>query len=216
VPATPPRSRPGSRDRRAEILAAAYRLIAERGLEGLRFGDVARAAGITNGTLLYYFPSKDALVQGVVGHLAHEFATSQAPLPPAAAADPLARLRAELEDVRRRLRDQPGFAAVLLELQARALRDPRVADQLRQLDAGWRTALVGLIEDGQEAGVFDATLGAADAATALMAIVKGIGVQATTLDAAARDQLFATTADAVERWLAGGRPGPAGAPGGPR
>jgi hypothetical protein len=40
-------------DRRGDIARAAYRLIAERGLEGLRFADIARAAGINNGTLLY-------------------------------------------------------------------------------------------------------------------------------------------------------------------
>ena len=60
-----PAARSPRSDRRPEIVAVAYRLIAERGLEGLRFADVAREAGINNGTLLYYFASKDALIQAV-------------------------------------------------------------------------------------------------------------------------------------------------------
>src|SRR5215470_8443122 len=84
VPA-PPRAQ-----RRAAIVHTAYRLIAERGLEGLRFADVAREAGINNGTLLYYFASKDALIEAVGGYLVEQF--SQPGAAPPAGDDPLAAL----------------------------------------------------------------------------------------------------------------------------
>jgi AcrR family transcriptional regulator len=49
------------------------RLIAQRGLEGLRFADVARAAGINNGTLLYYFAGKNALIEAVGKFLVDQY-----------------------------------------------------------------------------------------------------------------------------------------------
>src|SRR5262245_65122284 len=82
-------------DRRAEIVRVAYRLIVERGLEGLRFADVAREAGINNGTLLYYFASKDALIQAVDALLVEQFIQPGAPREDGRPLDPLAELRWE-------------------------------------------------------------------------------------------------------------------------
>src|SRR5215831_3834472 len=84
--------------RRAEIVQVAYRLIVERGLEGLRFADVAREAGINNGTLLYYFASKDALIQAVGVYLVEQFIQPGAPREDGRPLDPLAELRWEFAD----------------------------------------------------------------------------------------------------------------------
>jgi len=45
-----------------EILAAALQLFAERGFTATSLDDVARAAGVTKGTIYYYFRSKEALL----------------------------------------------------------------------------------------------------------------------------------------------------------
>ncbi len=52
--------RPEERPR--EILAAALRLFAERGYTATSLEDVAAAAGVTKGTIYYYFRSKEALL----------------------------------------------------------------------------------------------------------------------------------------------------------
>ena len=52
--------RPQARPR--EILAAALRLFADRGYTATSLEDVARAAGVTKGTIYYYFRSKEALL----------------------------------------------------------------------------------------------------------------------------------------------------------
>jgi AcrR family transcriptional regulator len=49
-------------NKRAAVLAAAVRCFAARGLAGTGMRDIARAAGLTEGTLYHYFPSKDALI----------------------------------------------------------------------------------------------------------------------------------------------------------
>lgn len=49
-------------NKRDVVLAAAVRSFAARGLDGTGMRDIARAAGLTEGTLYHYFPSKDALI----------------------------------------------------------------------------------------------------------------------------------------------------------
>lgn len=52
--------RPDERPR--EILAAALRVFAQHGYNATRVDDIAAAAGVTKGTIYYYFKNKDALL----------------------------------------------------------------------------------------------------------------------------------------------------------
>jgi AcrR family transcriptional regulator len=66
VPVAKPRARAPRWQRRPEtrpqqILEAAFRVFGTRGLHQATLDDVARAAGITKGTIYLYFPSKAAL-----------------------------------------------------------------------------------------------------------------------------------------------------------
>ena len=59
-------ARPGIADeRRASLVRAAYDIIAAEGFERLRTRDVADRVGINVGTLHYYFPTKEALIEAV-------------------------------------------------------------------------------------------------------------------------------------------------------
>ncbi|HKQ68351.1 MAG TPA: TetR family transcriptional regulator, partial [Polyangiaceae bacterium] len=60
--------------RRHDLLAAAYELIAQNGLEGLRTRDITARAGVNISTLHYYFGTKEALLEGVVLFVAQKFA----------------------------------------------------------------------------------------------------------------------------------------------
>jgi AcrR family transcriptional regulator len=51
-----------SSNKRDVVLAAAVRCFAAQGLAGTGMRDIARAAGLTEGTLYHYFASKDALI----------------------------------------------------------------------------------------------------------------------------------------------------------
>lgn len=52
--------------RRAQILEQAIRLIGERGYYGFKIQELASRCGVTNGTLLHYFESKEALLVAVL------------------------------------------------------------------------------------------------------------------------------------------------------
>ena len=163
-------------DRRTEIVEAARRLIVERGLEGLRFGDVARAVGINNGTLLYYFPSKEALIQAVGALLVEHFSTTSTLPAQRAALPPLDLLEDEFQDGKRRLNETDGL--VYTELLVRAQRDDAVASMLRHIDAGWHASLTPMLERGRTDGTFRPDLDVDLAARLIMTTIRGIGMQA--------------------------------------
>lgn len=59
--------------RKVEILNAASKIVSERGIFNLTLEAVAREAEVSKGGLLYHFPSKEALVEGMVEFLATNY-----------------------------------------------------------------------------------------------------------------------------------------------
>jgi AcrR family transcriptional regulator len=59
-------TRTGGEARKRLLLEEAVRLFGSRGFEGTSLESVASAAGVRKQTLLYYFPTKDALLQSCV------------------------------------------------------------------------------------------------------------------------------------------------------
>lgn len=53
-------------ERREELLDAATRLFAERGVAATAVSDIVRAVGVSQGTFYWYFESKEAVVDAVV------------------------------------------------------------------------------------------------------------------------------------------------------
>ena len=54
--------------RREEILAAAKRTFGKKGFHATTIGDVAKAAGVSYGSIYWYFDSKDALFHALMDH----------------------------------------------------------------------------------------------------------------------------------------------------
>jgi len=128
--------------RAPQIVAAAYRCLAERGFEGLRMRDVAAAAGINIATVHYYFPSKEDLIAGVVAH-AHEVFSSRTAPPPAG--EPAERLRYHLRAAFDVLIADPRLGAALAEIAARSRRDAAVAATVGRAERVWQQALVEML-----------------------------------------------------------------------
>ncbi|HEX4213352.1 MAG TPA: helix-turn-helix domain-containing protein [Candidatus Dormibacteraeota bacterium] len=148
-------------DRRQGLVEGAFRLIAERGFEGLRLRDVAAAAGIDHSTLHHYFSTKEDLIAEVV-----DYATRRAWTGVSSAGAPVMEIRQRLEVMARMIEEQPSLYVVLRELDLRATRDPATRAVVDEREQGWRDALTGLL--GQ-IGVRSA----AAAAELIIATVKG-------------------------------------------
>src|ERR1700726_1447566 len=84
--------------RRADLLQAAFDVVAEAGFEGLRTRAVAARAGVNIATLHYYFPSKQDLIEGVAQLLSANFVTLHGSAPRPSGFPFLDRLRQEFSD----------------------------------------------------------------------------------------------------------------------
>ena len=60
--------------RKPQIVAAAAEVLYERGLFDTRIGDIADRAGTSSATILYYFESKDRLLEEAVDQADREVA----------------------------------------------------------------------------------------------------------------------------------------------
>lgn len=163
------------RPRVRAIVEAAYRLIAERGLEGFRVRAVAEAAGIHHATLLHYFPSKQALLEAVIDALLEQLQQEGAAHPDA---PPLEALIQEFNDLRRRLTADRAFFVVLHELALRAYRDPATAALLERLETAWRGYLTGLVARGIATGLFRADLPVPAVVETLILQMRGLALRA--------------------------------------
>lgn len=154
---------PVSMKRRQDLVAAAYRAIAERGFEGLRTRDVASEAGVNVATLHYYFPTKESLIRGVVDHAMTRFRSTLAPH-----GTPVTQLRDHLRAVRRLLLDEPELGSVMVELALRSSRDEAIGALLAETFLAWHTTMRGLLRRGVREGTLRAELDTAGAAAMVM------------------------------------------------
>jgi len=183
--------------RRRELLAAAYGLIAEKGLEGLRTRDIAARAGVNISTLHYYFGTKEALLEAVVQYLSEKF-TEPLEGAAAAAADP-STLRHHFEQAGATFRKNPELAIVLQELALRALRDAATRTAMRALFKYWNMQVEAVLDTGVRAGTLREDLDPHDAAYAVTSYIMGamtqLGVNAKAFD-------FNGLSRQLEGWLA--------------
>lgn len=203
-------SRPPESDRRRQLVQIAFDHIATKGFEGLRFQEVAKEAGINNATLYYHFPSKEALIGGVVDFLRERLESPVAP-PKTPPRNALEELRQEFEDTRHRLAQSPSFFIVITELALRAKRDLVVDKIGKQRDDFWARRLSAIVERGLAEGIFRPDLDVHATVASLMTQFKGISHHATMRKRKPGeiDLIVSEIAAQVEHWLTCPAPRPA-------
>ena len=148
-----PRLAADRESRRQELVLAAFKRVAEGGFEGLRTRDVAAEVGVNIATLHYYYPTKEALIRGVVGHAMGLFRTTLDP-----DGRPGDQLGAHFRGLRRLSRDSPELFAVMGELAQRSARDTAIAGIFKEMNDAWHATLRTLLRHAQSEGVVDADL----------------------------------------------------------
>jgi TetR/AcrR family fatty acid metabolism transcriptional regulator len=141
-------------DKRERILSAAERIFARRGFFAARVTEIAKEAGVADGTIYLYFKSKDDLL---ISWFEHRMKQVNDVLRAAIAKQPPTdQLRAFIVTYLQLVHDEPAAAEVLtIELRQsskfmKEYENPQFADFLRILG--------GVIAAGQDRGELDATI----------------------------------------------------------
>jgi AcrR family transcriptional regulator len=158
-------------DRRQALVEAAFHRIATDGFEGLRTRDVAADVGCNIATLHYYFPTKEALIRGVIGHAMQRF-TATMP----GEGTPAQQLRGHLRALAQLLKEDQQLWNVIGELVLRAPRDTRLARIFRESDGYWYRTLRDLIRRSSEQGAIDPPLGTDGLARLIILAIKGLSL----------------------------------------
>lgn len=162
--------------RRAEVIAATWRVIDRFGLEEATTRRIAEEAGYSNGVLAHYFKDKDdILVQAL--RLAHAHVRARAA---AVTQDRsgLAALRAVVEEA------LPLDPARLLEARIefsfleRARTVPRLRDVHRDEQAHFRARLGELVRGAREQGGLTAAVTDDEAVSQILVLVDGLSIRA--------------------------------------
>ena len=163
--------------RKPQIVAAAAEVLYERGLFDTRISDIAKRVGTSAPTILYYFESKDRLLEEAVDQSDREFyarlTAGQARYD--RASEKLVNLIEETSLGP----DGVSDWTLWMEIWVRARRDPGVRDSYFGLDRRQRKLIADIVREGQEAGEFRAEAEADTFAVALSGLMDGLGVQVT-------------------------------------
>ncbi|MCG7205109.1 TetR/AcrR family transcriptional regulator [Streptomyces arenae] len=170
--------------RREALVSAAGRAITQRGLEGLRIKDIADAAGVSQGSVLYYYPELSDLVLEVHREAVESYlASRQEAYDSAPATDPAARLLALLRSGLPTVADDPVHA-LLYELHRRAGRSPGHAELMASLFSREVALYTTALEVGAAVGIFTLAGNPRDLAHGLVALEDGYGLHMISHNAA--------------------------------
>jgi len=169
TPIAAPRRLPDE-ERRVVILEAAERAFVRYGFHAATMNQVADEAGMSAGNLYRYFPSKEAIVEGLCERDQAERATAFAAL--AGAEDLRAAIRAALDQ--HVLNCPPEKARLIVEIWAEASRNPRVAQFGLQLDRDVIAGLADLFDLAKTRGLADARVDSRFAASLMFTLVAGL------------------------------------------
>lgn len=121
-------------ERRMQIADAGLTVIGAEGARGLTHRAVDRAAGLPLGTTVNYFPTRDALLAGLVDRIYTRLAPTSDRLARLADGEPtIERSTDYILDIVDRLQRAPELTLALFEVRLEAGRRPDLADRMASL-----------------------------------------------------------------------------------
>jgi AcrR family transcriptional regulator len=193
--------------RRPQILAATIELVREKGLWSVRIADIAKRAGLSPASVVYYFGTKDSLFADAISEADDAFY--------ARALDEIAALERASDRVARLIVCSSTADWLLwMDLWVYAAHHPDTAVAQRRSHRRWQQTIADVIQYGVETGEWEVA-DVRDVAQRISAVTDGLAVQmvlgdpdhtreryvAMTLTAAALE----LGCDAVELQRAAGR-----------
>lgn len=140
------------RDRVEAILDAATRIVIDEGYAELSTRKIAARAGVRPGHLQYYYPTKQAVVHGLLERYLDRATEAFAALLTPSPAESPAPLDAVLDGILRE-QEKGESARFFWELWALAARDPEVAAAMQEFYRGyWRNLVAAFLAAGPGLG----------------------------------------------------------------
>ncbi|MFD0364026.1 TetR/AcrR family transcriptional regulator [Nocardia sp. GCM10030253] len=161
--------------RREAILRASATAIAERGVRGLRVGDVAQVAGVSPGLLYYYFKDRDGLLAAALTYI-----NDQARAYRKAADDSgppreqlISQLLAELQDTPEIIENSLAWN----ELRASAVYEQPLREPLARTSRQWTNEIADAIRVAQAVGDVSDAVDAQQVGLVVTALTEGLAAR---------------------------------------
>ena len=133
--------------RRRQILAAAYRVAAERGLTGTLIGTVAKRAGVSHGLVIFHFKSKRGLLLALLDWLLASTTVLHVGPDILELSSPFDQLRAILRQEMNRLSSEPRRIRLTFDYWIAGIRDATIRSKMRIEFARYRAAFRPVAEE---------------------------------------------------------------------
>lgn len=162
--------------RRDQILESAARVVAQRGIRGLRVEELAAEAGVSTALIYYHFRDRAGLLAQTLDFISNRAERYTEPEIDAAD-DPLGHLQQLLL---LEMQDTPVVrenSAAWGEFCATAVFQPELRDQLRAATARWTDYVAELIGSAQSKGIVPQEISTLDAAERLTALAEGLSMR---------------------------------------
>ena len=191
-----------SRDKRARILEAAYRVCERHGVDGARMEEVAALARVSKGTLYRFFESKEHLLLATIID-SYEQSLSVLDVPTESDALPRRRLDALLDGMTKILEEVSPRMSVHYQAWGLVAKIPMLQDRLRgflrEFHSQRARTVESAVREGQSRGVFRPEVDAEAFADGLQALLSGFLYRATFDPEHARPEQLRICLDAMVR-----------------
>ncbi|MFT4213931.1 MAG: TetR/AcrR family transcriptional regulator [Microbacterium sp.] len=161
-------------ERRAEIVRATWRIIAERGIEATTMRELARELGLANGTVSHYFPNKRAILTAAFQHVVDATDSRYRTAVDRAGARGVAALREFLQQTLPVDEERLLEARIVIPFLEHAATDEHMASLFRSMMDQWRAEFAKLLDQAKAADEVRADLDARAAGDALLALLTGL------------------------------------------
>jgi AcrR family transcriptional regulator len=170
-------------ERRRQILEAAAAVMAERGVCEARISDVAARIGTSPALILYYFPSKDALLAEALSYRDQRFfeGVAQGVEDDARASSRLRQLIEASCPPNESVERTDSEWLLWLDVWTRSRHDPQLSAERARLDEMFRSTIVEIVRDGIKSGEFE-KVDANRFAITLSALIDGLAIQVLLQD----------------------------------
>jgi TetR/AcrR family transcriptional regulator len=135
------------------ILDAALETILEYKISGARLRQVARQAGMSQGNLHYYYPTKDELYKALLDHLLQVFVEDRKSILSDRTIHPEQKLRyffdQQIELIRRHKE-----VVIFFDFWVQGTADQEICRKISEMYSKWREDIQRVINEGVQKGVF--------------------------------------------------------------